>query len=66
MADNDDDHMMQVVRMTIDGKTYTMFSPPIVAEDEDIGAIEGLEFGEWIPIKHVVSSLIHHLNNTIH
>jgi hypothetical protein len=66
MEEISEEHMMQVVRITIDGETYIMFSPPIVAEDEDVGTIESMEFGEWMPIQHVVSSLMHYLYNTVH
>jgi hypothetical protein len=70
MADNNDKngdaHLMQVVRITIDGQTYTLFGPPMVPDDEEVGVIEDLEFGEFVLAKHVVASLMHYLNNTIH
>ena len=61
-----DDHLMQVVRITIDGQTYTLFGPPMVPDDEEVGVIEDLEFGEFVLAKHVVASLMHYLNNTVH
>jgi hypothetical protein len=70
MADNNDKngdaHLMQVVRITIDGQTYTLFGPPMVPDDEEVGVIEDLEFGEFVLAKHVVASLMHYLNNTVH
>jgi hypothetical protein len=61
-----DEHLMQVVRITIDGQTYTLFGPPMVPDDEEVGVIEDLEFGEFVLAKHVVASLMHYLNNTVH
>jgi hypothetical protein len=70
MADNNDKngdaHLLQVVRITIDGQTYTLFGPPMVPDDEEVGVIEDLEFGEFVLAKHVVASLMHYLNNTVH
>jgi hypothetical protein len=63
---NGDAHLMQVVRITIDGQTYTLFGPPMVPDDEEVGVIEDLEFGEFVLAKHVVASLMHYLNNTVH
>ena len=67
---NDDkdshDHLMQVVRITIDGKTYVMFAPLIVEDNEELGQIDDLDFGEIVLMKHVVSCLLNCLNNTVH
>ena len=61
----DDEKLMQVVRITVDGITYPMFAPVIVQENEKVGEIQGLEFGEIVIMKHVVSCLLHGLNNTV-
>ena len=61
----DDEKRMQVVRITVDGIVYPMFAPVIVEEDEKVGEIQGLEFGEIVIMKHVVSCLLHGLNNTV-
>jgi hypothetical protein len=66
MEELNDEHVLQLVRITIDGETYTMFAPPIVADNEEVGNIEDLEFGEFVPIRHIVSELLNCLNNTVH
>jgi hypothetical protein len=61
----EDEKLMQIVRITVDGVTYPMFAPLIVKDDEEVGEIQGLEFGEIVVMKHVVSCLLHGLNNTV-
>jgi hypothetical protein len=63
---NNDDHLMQIVRITINNKTYVMFAPLIVADNEELGQIDDLDFGEIVLMKHVVSCLLNCLNNTVH
>ena len=60
------EHLMQIVRITVDGKTYVMFAPLIVADNEELGQIDDLDFGEIVLMKHVVSCLLNCLNNTVH
>jgi hypothetical protein len=42
-----------------------MFAPVICKEDEEVGEIQGLEFGEIVVMKHIVSCLLHGMNNTV-
>lgn len=63
---HNDDHLMQIVRITIDNKTYVMFAPVIVEDDEELGEINDLYFGEIVLMKHVISCLLNYLNNTVH
>lgn len=61
--DDQENHLMQLVHITIDGVTYDMYSPLIITQDnEPIGQIEQLEFGQHIEIKYVVASLLYYLN----
>ena len=61
----DDEKLMQIVRITVDGITYPMFAPVICADNEEVGEIQDLEFGEIVVMKHIVSCLLHGLNNTV-
>jgi hypothetical protein len=61
----DDEKLMQIVRITVDGITYPMFAPVICQNDEEVGEIQDLEFGEIVVMKHIVSCLLHGLNNTV-
>ena len=49
----------------MDGITYPMFAPVIVQDDEEVGEIQALEFGEIVIMKHIVSCLLNGLNNTV-
>lgn len=60
MEDNSD--LMQIVRITIDGVTYDMYSPMLIGNGEDIGTVQTLEFGEYVEMKHVASFLMAFLN----
>jgi hypothetical protein len=61
--DEQENLLMQLVHITIDGVTYDMYSPLIITKgNEPIGKIEELEFGEHVEIKYVVATLLHYLN----
>jgi hypothetical protein len=55
---NDDLNFMQIIRITIDGVTYDMYSPILIGSTSEIGQIEELEFGEVVEMKHVVGFLL--------
>ena len=55
---------MQIVRITIDGVTYDMYSPMLIGDSGEIGTIESLEFGEFVEMKHVVGCLLQYINHT--
>lgn len=61
---NNDDDLMQIIRITIDGVTYDMYSPLIIGSMDEIGQIESIEFGESIETKHLVGFLLQFINNT--
>ena len=42
-----------------------MFAPVICADNEEVGEIQELEFGEIVIMKHIVSCLLHGMNNTV-
>ena len=61
---NDDLNFMQIIRITIDGVTYDMYSPILIGSTSEIGQIEELEFGEVVEMKHVVGFLLQYINQS--
>lgn len=61
---NDDLNLMQIIRITIDGVTYDMYSPMLIGVEEEIGQIEALEFGEVVEMKYVVGFLLQYINQS--
>ena len=55
---------MQIIRITIDGVTYDMYSPMLIGVEEEIGQIEALEFGEVVEMKYVVGFLLQYINQS--
>jgi hypothetical protein len=55
-------NLMQIIRITIDGVTYDMYSPMLIGSTSEIGQIEELEFGEVVEMKHVVGFLLQYIN----
>jgi hypothetical protein len=55
---------MQIIRITIDGVTYDMYSPMLIGVEEEIGQIQGLEFGEVVEMKYVVGYLLQYINQS--
>jgi hypothetical protein len=60
----DDLNFMQIIRITIDGVTYDMYSPVLIGSTSEIGQIEELEFGEVVEMKHVVGFLLQYINQS--
>jgi hypothetical protein len=60
----DDLHFMQIIRITIDGVTYDMYSPVLIGSTSEIGQIKELEFGEVVEMKHVVGFLLQYINQS--
>ena len=60
----DDLHFMQIIRITIDGVTYDLYSPVLIGSTSEIGQIEELEFGEVVEMKHVVGFLLQYINQS--
>jgi hypothetical protein len=60
----DDLNLMQIIRITIDGVTYDMYSPMLIGVEEEIGQIQGLEFGEVVEMKYVVGYLLQYINQS--
>jgi hypothetical protein len=61
---DDDLNFMQIIRITIDGVTYDMYSPILIGSTSEIGQIEELEFGEVVEMKHVVGFLLQYINQS--
>jgi hypothetical protein len=57
-------NLMQIIRITIDGVTYDMYSPMLIGVEEEIGQIQGLEFGEVVEMKYVVGYLLQYINQS--
>ena len=57
-------NLMQIIRITIDGVTYDMYSPMLIGVEEEIGQIEALEFGEVVEMKYVVGYLLQYINQS--
>jgi hypothetical protein len=57
-------NLMQIIRITIDGVTYDMYSPMLIGVEEEIGQIEALEFGEVVEMKYVVGFLLQYINQS--
>jgi len=55
---------MEIIRSTIDGVTYDMYSPMLIGVEEEIGQIEALEFGEVVEMKYVVGFLLQYINQS--
>jgi hypothetical protein len=60
----DEANLMQIIRITIDGVTYDMYSPMLIGAEEEIGQIQGLEFGEVVEMKYVVGYLLQYINQS--
>jgi hypothetical protein len=60
----DEANLMQIIRITIDGVTYDMYSPMLIGVEEEIGQIQGLEFGEVVEMKYVVGYLLQYINQS--
>ena len=60
----DDLNFMQIIRITIDGVTYDLYSPVLIGSTSEIGQIEELEFGEVVEMKHVVGFLLQYINQS--
>jgi hypothetical protein len=60
----DEANLMQIIRITIDGVTYDMYSPMLIGVEEEIGQIEALEFGEVVEMKYVVGFLLQYINQS--
>ncbi len=61
---NDEEELMQVIRITIEGIVYDMYSPVVIKSNDEIGQIEQIEFGEIIETKHLVGFLLQYINNS--
>jgi hypothetical protein len=57
-------NLMQIIRITIDGVTYDMYSPMLIGVEEEIGQIEALEFGEVVEMKYLVGFLLQYINQS--
>ena len=58
----DESDLMQIIRITIDGVVYDMYSPILIGNSDDIGTIQEIEFGEFVEMRHVASFLMAFLN----
>lgn len=46
--------LMQVVRLRIAGVEYECFTSIVAAPDDDLPAVEAIEFGQILPMKTVI------------
>lgn len=60
MEDNSD--LMQIIRITIDGVVYDMYSPTLIGDSGEIGTIQEIEFGEFVEMKHVAAFIMAYIN----
>lgn len=58
----DDTDLMQIVRITIDGVVYDMYSPMLIGDTGEIGTIQEIEFGEFVEMKHVAAFIMAYIN----